>query len=316
MAQCFTESGRSTGRSAVVNDSTVILSGAAALLREAAAESKDLMSAWTTTALSRRFPRALEPRNSNAQEERVAPSWEHLAVAGSFDSVRSALRAGRTPLRMTRRRLTPVLAIVALLSLAGCRQDMHDQPRFKPLAQSDFYTDLRSARPQVEGTMARGQLHEDEYFYTGKIGNNPGDYMPFPVNPDVLARGQLRFNIYCSPCHSRTGDGNGVIVQRGYRHPPSYHTDRLRKAPLGYFFDVMSNGFGAMPDYAAQIPPRDRWSIAAYIRALQLSQNATVSDVPAGEKVPSEPQQFEEPGSGATPSAVRPKPAAPSEEQK
>jgi hypothetical protein len=178
---------------------------------------------------------------------------------------------------------------------------MHDQPRFKPLAESDFYADLRSARPPVEGTVARGQLHEDSYLYTGKVGNNPGDYMPFPVTEDVLARGHERFNIYCAPCHSRLGDGNGMIVQRGFRAPPSYHTERLRKAPLGYFFDVIRNGFGAMPEYASQIPARDRWTIVAYIRALQLSQQATSSDVPPGQKVPSDPPAFRgDPGSGAT----------------
>ena len=178
---------------------------------------------------------------------------------------------------------------------------MQQQPYFRPLAKSDFYPDLRSARPPVEGTVARGQLHEDEYFYTGKIGNNPGDSMPFPVSEDVLARGRERFNIYCAPCHSRVGDGNGMIVQRGYRAPPSFHTERLRKAPLGYFFDVMTNGFGAMPDYASQIPPRDRWCIVGYIRALQLSQEATMADVPPGQKVPSAAPTFRgDPGSGAT----------------
>lgn len=193
------------------------------------------------------------------------------------------------------------LGLLAVLALAGCRQDMHDQPRFKPLAMSDFYTDLRSARPPVEDTVARGQLHEDAYFYTGKIGNNPGDYMPFPVTKDVLARGEQRFNIYCAPCHSRLGDGNGMIVQRGFKQPPSYHIERLEKAPLGYFFDVMTNGFGVMPPYAAQIPERDRWCIVAYIRALQLSQHATNADVPAGQKVPSEPPEFRGiSGSGAT----------------
>jgi len=201
------------------------------------------------------------------------------------------------------------LGLLAVLVLAGCRQDMHDQPRFKPLAKSDFYADLRSARAPVEGTVARGQLHEDAYFYTGKIGNNPGDYLPFPVTTEVLARGRQRFNIYCAPCHSRLGDGNGMIVQRGYRHPPSYHIDRLRKAPLGYFFDVMTNGFGAMPDYASQIPPRDRWCIVAYIRALQLSQNAAAADIPAGQKVPSAIPRFEEPGSGATLPVEQPKSA-------
>lgn len=199
------------------------------------------------------------------------------------------------------------LGLLAVLALAGCRQDMHDQPRFKPLAKSDFYPDLRSARAPVEGTVARGQLHDDAYFYTGKIGADPGDYMPFPATEEVLARGQQRFNIYCAPCHSRVGDGNGMIVQRGYRHPPSYHIDRLRKAPLGYFFDVMTNGFGAMPDYSAQITPRDRWCIVAYIRALQLSQGATTDDIPAGEKIPSPALVFRgEPGSGATQSDLVP----------
>jgi mono/diheme cytochrome c family protein len=212
-------------------------------------------------------------------------------------------------------RIAP-MGLLAVLALAACRQDMHDQPRFKPLARSDFYSDLRSARPPVEGTVARGQLHEDSYFYTGKMGNAPGDYMPFAVNEEVLARGQERFNIYCSPCHSELGDGNGVIVQRGYRAPPSYHTERLRKAPLGYFFDVMTNGFGAMPDYASQISAQDRWNIVAYIRALQLSQNATAADLPAGQKVPSPAPAFRgEPGSGATLPEVQPAPATPKGEE-
>jgi hypothetical protein len=198
------------------------------------------------------------------------------------------------------RRIAPWAAL-AVLGLAGCRQDMHDQPRFKPLAKSDFYTDLRSARPPVEGTVARGQLHEDRYFYTGKLGDNAGDSMPFPVNLEVLERGRERYNIYCAPCHSRLGDGNGVVPSRGFpRKPPSFHDPRLRQAPLGYLFDVMTSGFGIMPSYAAQIPARDRWSIVAYIRALQLSQNATRSDVSPGQKVPSEAPRFQEPGSGAT----------------
>jgi mono/diheme cytochrome c family protein len=202
---------------------------------------------------------------------------------------------------MLRLRTISPLGLLVVLALAGCRQDMQDEPRFKPLAKSDFYADLRSARTPVEGTVARGQLHEDSYFYTGKFGNNPGDYMPFLVSEDVLARGRERFNIYCAPCHSRLGDGNGMIVQRGFRTPPSYHTERLRKAPLGYFFDVMTNGFGAMPEYASQISPRDRWAIVAYIRALQLSQGATMGDVPAGQKMPSEAPVFRgDPGSGAT----------------
>ena len=218
---------------------------------------------------------------------------------------------------MPRLRPFSTLGFLALLALAGCRQDMHDQPRFKPLAESDFYADLRSARPPVPGTVARGQLHEDAYFYTGKLGNNPGDFMPFPATMEVLQRGHERFNIYCTPCHSRLGDGNGMVVQRGFRAPPSYHTERLRKAPLGYFFDVMTNGFGAMPEYATQIPVRDRWCIVAYIRALQLSQDATVADVPAGQKVPSEAPVFRgDPGSGATLPELAPEPSREKEQSK
>jgi mono/diheme cytochrome c family protein len=140
--------------------------------------------------------------------------------------------------------------------------------------------------------------------------------MPFPVTEEVLARGHERFNIYCAPCHSRLGDGNGMVPQRGFKHPPTYHQDRLRKAPLGYFFDVMTNGFGVMPDYTTQIAPRDRWCIVAYIRALQLSQNATQSDVAAGEKVPSPSLKFKEPGSGATPATPLPESSYTGDEQK
>lgn len=214
-------------------------------------------------------------------------------------------------LRDFRRAGVLCLVLGAVFALGGCRQDMHDQPRFKPLAKSDFYPDLRSSRPRVEGTVARGELYEDQYFYTGKMGTNPGDYMPFGVTQADLDRGRERFNIYCAPCHSRMGDGNGMIPQRGFRHPPSYHEERLRKAPLGYFFQVMTEGFGAMPEYASQIPPRDRWCIVAYIRALQLSQNATVADA-GGTTIPTPAPQFEEPGSGATPPVVLPN--APAEE--
>src|SRR5580693_10697588 len=192
-------------------------------------------------------------------------------------------------------------AITAITLTTACRIDMHVQPKQNPLSRSDFYSDQRSERPPVEGAVARGQLHEDTYFYTGKIGSNPGDYMPFPVTKEVLERGRERYNIYCAPCHSRVGDGKGFVPSRGFsRMPPSYHIPRLQKAPLGYFFDVMTNGFGIMPDYASQVSPEDRWKIVAYIRALQLSQNATQADVPAGQKIPSEPPKFAEPGSGAT----------------
>jgi len=176
-----------------------------------------------------------------------------------------------------------MLACVGVL--AGCRQDMQNQPKFVPQRGTTFYADGRSARPQVEGTVARGQLHEDSYFYTGLVAGKEGDMMPFPVTMDVLARGQERYNIYCSACHSRVGNGAGMIVQRGYKPAGNFHDARLIAAPLGHFFNVMSNGYGAMPDYSAQLTPADRWAVAAYIRALQLSQNATTADVAPGQHV-------------------------------
>jgi hypothetical protein len=182
----------------------------------------------------------------------------------------------------TKAKLMSAASLLLLFVLAGCRTDMQDQPKFIPLRKSDFYDDHRSSRPVIVGTVARGQLRDDTYFYTGMVGRDVGNVMPFPVTRDVLARGQERYNIYCSPCHSELGDGNGMIVQRGYRRPPSYHIDRLRQAPLGHFYDVISNGFGAMPDYSAQVAPADRWAIIAYIRALQYSQNAPAGSVPAG----------------------------------
>lgn len=184
---------------------------------------------------------------------------------------------------------------------------MQNQPKLKPLARSDFYEDGRASRPLVPETVARGQLRADTYYYTGYMGNTAGNLMPFPATKEVLERGRQRFNIYCSPCHGRTGEGNGMIVQRGYRRPPSYHIDRLRKAPLGHFYDVITNGFGAMPDYAAQIAPHDRWAIVAYIRALQLSQDAPASLVPAGTKLPSAPPPLPgTPSPTATPAQAAP----------
>lgn len=158
---------------------------------------------------------------------------------------------------------------------------MHDQPRYKPYRGSDFFGDARSARPLVEGTIARGQLREDAHLYTGKVNGVLADTFPFPVTAETLARGRQRFEIFCAPCHGRAGTGEGMVAQRGFKKPPSYHIDRLRLQPPGYFFDVITNGFGAMPDYAAQVPVKDRWAIAAYVRALQLSQHATLDDVPA-----------------------------------
>jgi hypothetical protein len=177
------------------------------------------------------------------------------------------------------------VATLGLIFAVGCRQDMHNQPKFYPQRGTDFFADGRSARPQVAETVARGQLHEDAYFYTGLKDGAEGNVMPFPVTLDVLARGQERYNVYCTPCHSRVGNGAGMIVQRGYAQAGNFHTARLQAAPLGHFFNVMTHGYGAMPDYATQVTPEDRWAIVAYIKALQLSQNADESAVASGKRV-------------------------------
>jgi mono/diheme cytochrome c family protein len=162
---------------------------------------------------------------------------------------------------------------------------MHNQPKFIPQRGTDFFADGRSARPQVEHTVARGQLREDQYFYTGLVDGKEQDALPFPATIQVLERGQERFNVYCTPCHSRVGNGDGMIVQRGYKPAGNFHDAKRLAQPLSHYFYVMSNGYGAMPDYSAQLPPVDRWAVAAYIRALQLSQNGKQSDVAAGGKV-------------------------------
>ncbi|HEY2013878.1 MAG TPA: cytochrome c [Bryobacteraceae bacterium] len=180
-----------------------------------------------------------------------------------------------------RTNLQLAVVLLGVAAFVGCRQDMHDQPKYIPLRSSDFFSDHRSERPLIEGTVARGHLNDDVAFYTGKgPDGKPVNTFPFPVTREVLLRGQNRFNVYCSPCHDRTGEGNGMIVRRGFKKPPSLHIDRLRQVPNGYIFDVITNGFGAMQDYSAQVPPADRWAIVAYERALQLSRNATINDVP------------------------------------
>jgi mono/diheme cytochrome c family protein len=161
---------------------------------------------------------------------------------------------------------------------------MHDQPKYIPLRESTFFADGGSARAPVAGTVARGQLRDDTLLYTGKVGTEDAPVFPFPIDAQVMARGRERYDIYCSPCHARTGTGDGMIVLRGYRRPPTLHSERLRAAPPGHFFDVITNGFGAMPDYAVQVRPEDRWAIVAYIRALQLSVTASVADVPENQR--------------------------------
>ncbi len=187
-------------------------------------------------------------------------------------------------------RIVALLGFAALFLVAGCRQDMHNEPKMIPQRGSDFFPDHRGARPQVLDTVARGQLHADTYFYTGVVPGPNGqreepDQMPFPVTMTVLKRGQERFNIYCTPCHSRVGNGLGEIVMRGYKPAGNFHDQVRMVQPVSHYFYVMTHGYGAMPDYSAQLTPADRWSVAAYIRALQLSQNATLQDVPAGVQV-------------------------------
>lgn len=175
---------------------------------------------------------------------------------------------------MFRLDLRGLVLFAAAICATACRQDMHVQPRYNPLAETTFFDDARSARPAIEDTVARGQLHLDQARYTGKVNGKDIEYFPIQITRADLARGQQRFNIFCSPCHGRLGDGHGMIVSRGLRQPPSYHDARLLNAPTGHFFDVMTNGYGAMYSYASRVPVDDRWRITAYIRALQLSQNA------------------------------------------
>jgi len=181
-------------------------------------------------------------------------------------------------------RMAQVAAAAALLAgLSGCRLDMHVQPKYVTEQPTGFFADGRSERPVVPGTVARGHLQTDELLYTGMENGVESNRFPFPITRADLERGRERFNIYCTPCHDYTGNGNGMIVQRGLTHPPSYNIQRLRDAPVGHFVNVMTNGFGAMYSYGSRITPADRWRIAAYIRALQLSQHAPVQDVPANE---------------------------------
>ena len=178
--------------------------------------------------------------------------------------------------------LLGVLLIVVGL-LIGCGPNMRQQHYYQPLEKSDFFVDRRASRLPIEDTVARGQIQVDELLYTGQVDGEFADIFPFDITAETLVRGRERYDIYCAPCHSRVGDGQGTIVQRGFPQPPSFHTDRLREAPAGYYFDVMTNGFGLMYSYASRVSVEDRWAITAYIRALQLSQNAAISDVPTNE---------------------------------
>ena len=197
-------------------------------------------------------------------------------------------KGGKAQLQIAR--VLAVSSFAALFLVAGCRQDMQNQPKLIPQRGSEMFADHRGARPQVVNTVARGQLHEDSYFYTGVIQGANGyreeqNLLPFPVTVEVLKRGQERFNIYCTPCHSRVGNGMGAIVDRGYKPAANLHDQVRLSQPISHYFYVMTHGYGAMPDYSAQLTPEDRWAVAAYIRALQLSQAATEKDVPSGVQV-------------------------------
>ncbi len=180
---------------------------------------------------------------------------------------------------------TLAAGLLVLLPLSGCRQNMHNQAKAKTYRESDFFADGVEARPLPAHTVARGELRDDAVFYTGL--SDAGDLAnvpPMPVDRQLLVRGQERFNVFCAPCHGRLGDGHGMIVQRGFKQPVSFHDERLRNSPLGYFVNNMTEGFGQMPSYAAQIPPADRWAIASYIRVLQYAENAQVADLDPTEK--------------------------------
>jgi mono/diheme cytochrome c family protein len=176
------------------------------------------------------------------------------------------------------------LVVTAAAFLAGCRQDMHDTPRYEPYEASTFFGDGRASRTPPTGTVARGQLRADDHLYTGMVNGALAETFPFEISHSDIQRGQQRYNVFCAPCHGQLGDGNGMVVQRGLRQAATYHQDRLREEPAGYFFDVITNGFGAMQGYAEQVPVRDRWLIAAYIRALQFSQQAPLDAVRPGDR--------------------------------
>ena len=184
------------------------------------------------------------------------------------------------------KRSSMILVVSSMVLIgAACRQDMHDQPKAKPQSKSAFFADGRTGRLPVEGTVGRGQLREDDHLYRGKIDGVMAATFPFKIDAAVMERGRERFTIYCAPCHGATGLGNGMVIQRGFKvAAASYHVERLRNAAPGYWFDVITNGFGAMYGYAAQIPVNDRWAIAAYVKALQLSRNATAEDVPEAQR--------------------------------
>jgi mono/diheme cytochrome c family protein len=199
--------------------------------------------------------------------------WPKLSTEQAFGSYFPSGRWARLPLA--------VALVASSLLAAGCRQDMHDNPRFDPLEKTTLFANGTSAREPVKGTVARGHLRADTAYYSGKAADGKWlAQLPMPVDAALLKRGQVQYNVFCSPCHSQVGDGNGMIVRRGYKQAGNFHDDRLRTTGVGYFYDVITNGFGQMPAYASQIKPADRWAIVAYVRVLQFSQNARLADLP------------------------------------
>ncbi len=184
------------------------------------------------------------------------------------------------------RRLLAVagLAVLALGAVSGCHQDLYEQKKYVPLSPSEFYRDGQSARPRIEGTVVHRDHSDDGVLATGKVNGQPVTKFPFAVTEAMIRRGQERFTIYCSPCHGRTGDGRGMVVQRGFPQPPSYYSDSLRARPVGHFVDVITNGFGRMYPYGDRVEPRDRWAIAAYIRVLQSSRSVNVTELTNSER--------------------------------
>jgi cytochrome c553 len=209
---------------------------------------------------------------------------EYLKLRTELARIGAQARLGARSARSLVRVLTVVAMGAVALLLFGCRLDMHVQPKYLPYEPTDFFGDGRSERQPVPGTVARGQLRLDELMFTGRENGVVVDKFPFPITKADLDRGRERYNVYCTPCHDYSGTGRGMIVQRGFPQPPSYHIQRLRDAPAGHFYEVITNGFGAMYSYAARVEPADRWRIAAYIRVLQLSRNAKIQDVPESER--------------------------------
>jgi len=229
-------------------------------------------------------------QGSGIRDQRSLRSTARAVILSGASLARSEGGAKSKDLHLVIPKAGILAGLAALLLLAGCRQDMQHQPRMFPQRGSDFFADHRGARPQVLNTVARGELHDDSYFYTGVVQGANGyreelNLMPFPVTMEVLRRGQERFNVYCTPCHSRVGNGLGEIVERGFKPAGNLHDQVRLSQPISHYFYVMTHGYGAMPDYSAQLTPEDRWAVAAYIRALQLSQAATLQDVPAAVQV-------------------------------